>query len=216
MRVVVVTALCAALSTGPLSGCASALKPVYVVPDGIAISGDGVAYPNESAKNVVTFSSGLPMMGRELTLTCADGQTETVQVTNDGIDPIGLVSTVVLGVLSVSNVASAVRSEFVGDQIYFGALATLTGGVGILTFLTSWQPSRPVTVNHPGTVCKSAVAPEAAPPPTLPTTAPTTAAPTTAPAPLTPAAEVDDAETETPPTTTTDPPPATSDTAPRP
>jgi hypothetical protein len=168
--------VCAVLS----SSCASSLKPVYVVPDAVSIQGEGLEYPNTSAQNVVTFSSGLPMMGRELTLTCADGQTETVFLTNDGIDPIGLVSTVVLGVLTVGNVASAARSEGIGDQVYYGTLAGLTGSIGLFTFLTSWQPSRPVTVNHPGSVCKTTT-------PTAPAAAtPDEAAP---PAPLTPPAE---------------------------
>ena len=157
----IVASLCVALSCS----CASRLKPVYVVPDAVAVEGDGVEYPNASARNVVTFSSGLPMVGRELTLTCPDGHSEMVSLTNDSLDPIGLVSTVVLAALTASNVASAVRSEFLGDQVYYGALATLTGGAAAITLLTNWQPSRPVTVNHPGSVCTPAAPPTPTPTP---------------------------------------------------
>jgi hypothetical protein len=198
--------LCAALSCS----CTSSLKPVYVVPDAVAISGDGVNYPNASAKNVVTFSSGLPMMGRDLTLTCADGQTETVHVTNDGLDPLALVSTIFLVALTASNVTSAVRSPTVEDQVYYGALATITGGVGALVFLTSWQPSRPVTVNHPGSVCHStAPAPTLAPPPP-----PAVAPPPDAPPP---AIDAPPAATDAPPAPLeSEPPPAPSDKEPPP
>ncbi len=123
------------------------------------------------------------MAARELTLTCADGKTESVELVNDGIDPIGLVSTLALAALTASNVASAVRSVELGDQIYYGALAALTGGTGLLTALTSWQPSLPVRVNHPGSVCQSTT--PAAETPATPAT-PATTSPDAPPAPMEP------------------------------
>ena len=84
--------------------------------------------------------------------------------------------------------ASAVRSEGIGDQVYYGVLASMTGTIGLFTLLTSWQPSRPVTVNHPGSVCKE----------TAPATSPT--APTaTPPTPTSDAAEQPPAALESAP-----------------
>lgn len=163
-----------AISIGTISGCATTPPVTYVAPPGVVVEGDGVGRPNDGAPNVATLTGlALPFTTRTLILRCPDGSTETKQFVNDGLNPISMTGIVLFTLWSTSSFVGfgdETRPGF--DRNVSLGVALSTGAAALFMAVANWQPSRGITVDHPGTVCR-----EKAPPPSLPPS------PTTSPAP---------------------------------